>query len=251
MSDLVSALTLLSDPNVVKALEAFQRLQSNPDFKVVQSLLGKGQMAQMSSGQPSSPDILSVVPLRASVVEDRIPQPPIREFKDGELVLPPKPEKVKVNNAPNGEPRRLKQAVAKKPVKERDLLPEERSEIIALMNKHQDLLPHDEGKGDGICQKMCDKFNRRNPRLERVYPYQISGYYSHLCRMAMKPAIERASWFEAACKLGKLDPSIKPIFSRAFINKVIKNWQEARDNEAGMHRDHHIMLSERKQKGLL
>jgi len=246
---LVSALTMLTDPTVMQALEAFKRLQDNPDFKAVQSLLGKGQMAQLSSGKVSSPDILSVVPLKAAIVEDRNPQP--REFKDGELVLPPKPEKVTVNNAPNGEPRRIKRVVAKKLVKERDLIPEERSAIIELMNKRQDLLPHDEGKGDGICQKMCDKFNRKNPRLERVYPYQISGYYSHLCRMAMKPAIERASWFEAACKLGKLLPEIKPLFSRTFISKVMKNWQEAREDEATMRRDHHIMLNERKQKGLL
>jgi len=254
MSDknLLSALTLLSDPNVMQALSALQRLQQNPDFKVVQSLMG-GQFAQLASAGASTEDIVSVVPLKtqSSQIEDRIPQLPVREFKDGELVLPPKPEKVTVNNAPSGEPRRIKQGVAKKPVKERDLLPEERSEVIALMNKRQDLLPHDEGKGDGVCQKMCDKFNRKNPRLERVYPYQISGYYSHLCRMAMKPAIERAGWFEAACKLGKVLPEVKPVFSKAFIAKVTKNWEAVKEGEALMHKDHHIMLNERKQKGLL
>lgn len=234
----------------MEELQALQRLQQNPDF--VKVFGNNQQIANMlATGAPA--DIVSITPLKPATIELRNPPPqlPVREFKDGELVLPPKPEKVVVNNAPSGEPRRIKQGVEKKPVKERDLLPEERSEVIALMNKRQDLLPHDEGKGDGICQKMCDKFNRRNPRLERVYPYQVSGYYSHLCRMAMKPAIERVGWFEAACKLGKVLPEVKPLFSKAFIAKVTKNWEAVKEDEALMRKDHYIMLSERKQKGLL
>jgi hypothetical protein len=225
----------------LEEVQALQRLQTNPDF---QRLLGQKQFAQMLNlGAPQ--DIVSILPAK---IEDRLPK---KEFKDGELVLPSAPEKPTLNNAPSGTNRRLKQRVAKKPVKERDLLPEERSEIIALMNKRQDLLPHDDGVGDGICQKMCDKFIRKNPRLDKVYPYQISGYYSHLCRMAMKPAVERAGWFTAACTLEKVLPSVPPVFGKAFIKKVTENWERVKNDEVTMHRDHFLMLNERKQKGLV
>jgi hypothetical protein len=235
---------LMSDPIATmiqkkqEEIQALQRLQSNPDF---QKLFGQGQFAQMLQTGATPQDIVSIVPAK---IEDR-------KFENGELILPPQPASIELNNAPSGIPRRLKATVDKKPVKERDLLPEERSEIITLMNKRQDLLPHDEGNGEGLCQKLCDKFNRKNPRLVRVYPYQISGYYSHLCRMAMKPAVEREGWFEAACKLGKVLPEIRPVFTKAFIAKVTKNWKETKENEASMKRDHSIMITERREKGLI
>ena len=240
MNDLASLLKLISDPNVMEALSALQRLQANPDLQKVQALLNPNQMKDMSQGNTPA-DIVSILPAN---IEDR-------KFVDGDLVLPPKEEKIELNNAPSGVPRRIKQGVAKKVLKERDLLPEERSEVIALMNKRQDLLPHDEGNGEGICQKMCDKFNRKNPRLERVYPYQISGYYSHLCRMAMKPAIERTGWFQAACRLGKVLPEVVPVFGREFIKNVTENWERTQEDAQVMKQDHHQMKSERRQKGVL
>ena len=236
-------------------LQALKRLQDNEDFKKV---FGNNQQfaKMLSTGAPT--DIVSITPMKPATIELRTSPSHVPEdltglpsFIDGELVLPPRAEKVKINTAPSGQHRRIKQGVDKKPVKERELLPEERSEIIALMNKRQDLLPHDEGNGDGVCQKMCDKFNRKNPRLERVYPYQISGYYSHLCRMALKPAVERNGWFEAACKLEKVLPNVKPVWSASFIKKVAANLQRNKKDEAQMRQDHHVIIDERKKKGVI
>lgn len=159
--------------------------------------------------------------------------------------------KVVLNNAPNGQHRRLKKAVNKIQVKERELLPEERDAIILYMNKTQNLMPHDSGEGDGICQQMCDKFNAESPRLNRVWPYQISGYYSHLCRMAMKLKEDRENWFERAVMKGSLTGDVRPYFGVNLQRRVAANWSKARREEWERKQDHLKMEMERREKGVL
>lgn len=168
-----------------------------------------------------------------------------------EVVEPEHKPKIKLNNAPSGQYRRLKKKVNKLPVKERELLPEERDVIIQYMNKTQNLMPHDSGEGDGICQKMCDKFNAESPRLNRVWPYQISGYYSHLCRMAMKPKDDRENWFERAVFKGSLTGNVRPYFGVNLQRRVAANWSKARREEWERQQDHLTMEKERRELGVL
>lgn len=168
-----------------------------------------------------------------------------------EAVTPERKPRVELNNAPSGQHRRIKKQVNKLPVKERELLPEERDQIIQYMNKTQALMPHDSGEGDGICQQMCDKFNAESPRLNRVWPYQVSGYYSHLCRMAMKPKDNRDDWFVRAVAKGSLTGNVRPYFGVNLQRRVASNWSKARREEWERKQDHAQMLSERMEKGVL
>jgi hypothetical protein len=175
----------------------------------------------------------------------------VKSGKQVEAIQPERKPKIDLNNAPSGQNRRLKKKVNKLPVKERELLPEERDTIILYMNQTQNLMPHDSGEGDGVCQKMCDKFNAESPRLNRVWPYQISGYYSHLCRMAMKPKDDRENWFERAVFKGSLTGNVRPYFGVNLQRRVAANWSKARREEWERKQDHMVMASERREKGVL
>lgn len=234
-------LQVLTDPKLMEMVQLVQKLQANN---------GLSKMQQLLKDHPELSILLkdSVLPK----VEATPEAPKVETAADVQIrkaVCPVQP--TILNNAPSGKNRRIKDEVRKVLKKQRNLIPEERSAIIEYMNKTQDLLPHDDGTGEGICIKMCVEFNNKSPNLEPVYPYQIAGYYSHLCRMALKDESERDNWFQAATFINSVLPYPVPKWTKKFIAKVYKNWKSEKEDRVLRLKDHRVMLSERKQKGVI
>ena len=135
--------------------------------------------------------------------------------------------------------RRLKSGVAKQKRFERELDPAARDVMIRWWNTNQRLVPKD----DPVCATLTEQINALTPNEEPLSPMQISGYFSHLCRMGLKTEDERLVRFNKSIERGA--HSIMPKYSKELEAAIFENWEHERKNEEARKKDHQAMREQR------
>lgn len=148
------------------------------------------------------------------------------------------PVEVEVETVVHEQPvyRRLKVGLNKQKRKKRALDSIGRDVLIRWWNANQRLIPKD----DPVCVTLTDQINaimdKRGDGLEPLSPMQIAGYFSHLCRLALRTVADRDIVLTRSVKRGNF--SVIPRFSQELIDAVQENWERERANEQAMVADH-------------
>ena len=148
------------------------------------------------------------------------------------------PVEVEVETVVHEQPvyRRLKNGLKKQKRKQRSLDQMSRDVMIRWWNANQRLVPKD----DPVCVTLTDQINaimdKKGDKLAPLSPMQISGYFSHLCRMALRTTADREIVLSRSIKNGNF--SVVPRFSQELIDAVQENWERERANDDAMVVDH-------------
>lgn len=154
--------------------------------------------------------------------------------------------KKKVKKMLSPDPMVLKKVVHEKPVYrrlkdgginkvkriKRELDPTGRDILIRWWNTNQRLIPKD----DPVCVTLTDQLNSINTTDEPLSPMQISGYFSHLCRMGLRTKFDRIDRLTKSKKRGA--HSIMPLYSEELLEAIYDNWERERKNENNREVDH-------------
>lgn len=158
----------------------------------------------------------------------------------------PKPQNIPVSGGVKF--RRLKDKVNKKSRFERELGQYDRDKLILWWNKNQRLVPKDDPKqsGGSVCVALAEELNREQKDKAPIAPLQLGGYFSYLCRMALRTERTRMVRFENACKRGAI--SILPVYTPELLDAIRENYNEARREESQRAKDH-AELARRRASG--
>jgi hypothetical protein len=137
--------------------------------------------------------------------------------------------------------RRIKHGLNKEKRMVKGLTPEGRDILIRWWNVNQRLVP----KEDPVCVTLTGQVNSVNPSDDPLSPMQISGYFSHLCRVGLRIDIEREAVFQRSIKRG--DHTVMPKFSQRLIDAIRENWERERALESTRKADHEKLKALREQ----
>lgn len=143
-------------------------------------------------------------------------------------------KKVPVEGAPieSGKYRRLKDKVNKESRKETGLDSAARDVMIQHWNKVQDLVD----KKDPVCQKLTEQINGQSGRTIPIFPLQVAGYFSYLCRLGRKIQSRREGLIDYHMKKGNI--TVRPYFSKELIDKILIHWREEKEDRERRKKDH-------------
>jgi hypothetical protein len=121
--------------------------------------------------------------------------------------------------------RRIKTYQNRERKQKRILQPSDRDTIIAWLNAEQRLASRNDPIGDQLADKINTGITDSNSMLA---PYQVNGYISHLCRLALNA--DREARIDGYIKRG--DMTIRPVYTPEFIKIIEDNYDQARKDEA-------------------
>lgn len=148
--------------------------------------------------------------------------------------LNPEPVVVKQFVGENGDRpiyRRREHSVNKVKRIERELDPGARDIMNKWWNTNQRLVP----KEDPVCAILTAQINALNPSIEPLSSMQIAGYFSSLCRLGLKTAVDRDRLISLAMRKGRY--AIAPKFSLELLKAIEENWEFERKNEEARVKD--------------
>jgi len=123
-----------------------------------------------------------------------------------------------------GKFRRLKGSVAKDRKQVRELMPEDRDLVNLWWNKEQRLVPKD----DPICEMLCTDINNLSLG-DALAPYQVAGYISYLCRLALMSDVNRDKNIQRTLKRGNY--TVAPLFTPELLKTILVNYEENKKDE--------------------
>jgi len=126
--------------------------------------------------------------------------------------------------------RRLKDKVSKESKMERKLCASDRDVIIRWWNENQRLMD----RVSGECQDLVDKIHALDTSLEPLAPAQVAGHVSRLSHMGMKHDREKRAdrWIDKGMC------SVRPTWSKEFLEAIERNYEAERKEELERARDH-------------
>jgi hypothetical protein len=121
--------------------------------------------------------------------------------------------------------RRIKTYQNRERKQKRTLQTSDRDTIIAWLNAEQRLASRNDPIGDQLADKINAGITDPDSMLA---PYQVNGYISHLCRLALNA--DREASIDEYIKRG--DMTIRPVYTPEFIKIIKDNYDQARKDEA-------------------